>query len=400
MKTTFKLSLYWFFVMGALGVFFPFFSLFLKENVGLSGGQVGIVLAILPLTGMFAQPLFGQIADRSGKRTRLLALLAIGTAFGYLLMPLPATFCGILLATTVLALFSSSLIPMGVSVSMALLAENGLPNFGRVRVFGTIGFLVTVVSTPVFLDFLFPEKRPETALFGPSRIGLGFIFVYAALLVSLAAMVAWLLPREGSVSSRAAKREYRVLLTHAPFLKVLVVVFLIFFFLQGPLNLFPILISERGGDTGTISHMWIFMLIPEIPLVACANRAFGLLSLRFVIAFAALAGGIRSLVCALSPGLGPLYLAQMLHGIVVVGLFVGAPQYVERAVPENLRTTGQSLLTMLGASTGGIISSSLSGLLYERYGIEAPFLLGGIGMIAVGTMAPSLLKQKHQTAAS
>jgi PPP family 3-phenylpropionic acid transporter len=399
-KTTFKLSLYWFFVMGALGVFFPFFSLFLKENAGLSGGQVGIVLAILPLTGIFVQPLFGQVADRSGKRTRLLALLALGTAFGYLLMPLPATFYGMLLATTVLALFSSSLIPMGVSVSMALLAEKGLPNFGRVRVFGTIGFLVTVVSTPIILEFLRTQVPSEMAIFGSSRTGLELIFIYAALLVSLAAMAAWLLPRGGSVSSRAAKREYRALLTHAPFLKVLMVVFLIFFFLQGPLNLFPILISERGGDTGTISHMWIFMLIPEIPLVAFANRAFGLLSLRWVIAIAALAGGIRSLVCALSPGLGPLYLAQMLHGIVVVGLFVGAPQYVERAVPENLRTTGQNLLSMLGASTGGIISSSLSGLLYESFGIEAPFLLGGIGLIALGLMVPNLLKQEHQTAAS
>ena len=34
-----RLSLYWFCTLGALGVYFPYFSLYLKENVGLSGGN-------------------------------------------------------------------------------------------------------------------------------------------------------------------------------------------------------------------------------------------------------------------------------------------------------------------------------------------------------------------------
>ena len=36
------ISLHWYFALGALGVFFPFYSLYLRENAGLSGTEVGL----------------------------------------------------------------------------------------------------------------------------------------------------------------------------------------------------------------------------------------------------------------------------------------------------------------------------------------------------------------------
>jgi hypothetical protein len=41
----------WFFCLGGLGIFFPFFSLYLRENAGLSGSQMGLVLSMVPLIG-------------------------------------------------------------------------------------------------------------------------------------------------------------------------------------------------------------------------------------------------------------------------------------------------------------------------------------------------------------
>ncbi len=76
------LTLFWFTYFGSLGVFYPYFTLYLRENAGLTGTQVGMVLAISPLIGMFAQPLWGQVADRTGARTRVLAFLTLGTALG------------------------------------------------------------------------------------------------------------------------------------------------------------------------------------------------------------------------------------------------------------------------------------------------------------------------------
>ena len=72
----------WFFCLGGLGVFFPYYSLYLHENAGLDAAQVGIVYAVLPMVGLLAQPFWGQIADRTGSRSRVLSFLAAGTAVG------------------------------------------------------------------------------------------------------------------------------------------------------------------------------------------------------------------------------------------------------------------------------------------------------------------------------
>ena len=56
MPRTRQLSACWFCILGAAGIYFPYFTLYLKENVGLTGTEVGAVFATVPLVGMFAQP--------------------------------------------------------------------------------------------------------------------------------------------------------------------------------------------------------------------------------------------------------------------------------------------------------------------------------------------------------
>ena len=62
MSRLLALSLLWLFVLGGLGAFFPFFSLYLRENAGLSGMQVGAVMSIPPL-GEPATPYFEQLVE-------------------------------------------------------------------------------------------------------------------------------------------------------------------------------------------------------------------------------------------------------------------------------------------------------------------------------------------------
>ncbi|MFN2425747.1 MAG: MFS transporter, partial [Candidatus Binatia bacterium] len=83
MPPSLVLSLYWFAMLAALGTFFPLFSLYLSDNLGLSGLETGLITAALPLAGMVAQPLWGAFADRSGSRVRILTLVTAGAGAGY-----------------------------------------------------------------------------------------------------------------------------------------------------------------------------------------------------------------------------------------------------------------------------------------------------------------------------
>jgi PPP family 3-phenylpropionic acid transporter len=387
----FKLSTYWFFVMGALGVFFPYFTLFLKENIGLSGSQVGLVFATVPFVGIFAQPFWGQIADRTGSRTRLLSLLALCSIFGYAGLIFPTTFFWMMAASALLAVFATSLIPMGISVSMAILSGKGVPNFGRVRVWGSVGYLLAVVGTPLLLGYLQNQANWRPTPGGPSEPGLEYIFLFAALSVAGASFVAWRLPRRGSVSSKAARDDYRILLRHGPFLRVLAFMFGVFFFIHGPMVIFPIYVRSLGGSMASVSYMWIWMILLEIPLVASTHKIYKWIGPRWMVGIAALAAGIRWMVCAFATDLNVVYPVQLLHGLVIAGLLVAAPLYVEGLVPHRLRSTGQGLLTMVGPITAGILSTSLCGFLLDHFGPNAPYLMGGVGALVMCCIAPILL---------
>ena len=122
-----SISLFWFTFFGALGVFFPYYSLYLKENAGLTGTQLGLVLSVMPLVGIVAQPFWGQVADRTGARGRLVAFLSMVSAAGFVLLGLAQGFVPILLAAVFLACFSTPVIPLSVSVALAAFRYSGPP---------------------------------------------------------------------------------------------------------------------------------------------------------------------------------------------------------------------------------------------------------------------------------
>jgi len=337
----------WFFCLGGLGVFFPFYSLYLHENAGLDASQVGVVCAVLPLVGLFAQPFWGQIADRTGSRSRVLSLLAIGTGFGYAALYFWEGFASLLFGTAILACFSTALIPACVAVTLALTKGASRHAFGITRTWGTIGFLSVVVLFPPVLHYSQSIRGLVKTEGGPSEPGLEIMFLVAGLLLLICGLIVRRLPRTEALVVRAQRGDWRRLLHHRPFVRLLVFALLAYFFLQGPMILFPLFVRAHGGSLDWISWMWIPMLIVEIPLIALLGETIARIGARGLLASGVIAGGLRWLVCGLSSDLTWIFAIQILHGITVAGLLLGAPLYVDAVVPERLRSTGQGMLAMI-----------------------------------------------------
>ena len=353
MRQATPLALFWFLIMGALGVFFPYYGLYLRENIGLDGFQVGVVFATLPLVGFFVQPLWGIVADRSGLRIRVLAVLASGSAVGYFFLGRVESFPALVGITVLFAFFSRALIPMTVSVSLAVL-QGSQHAFGIIRAFGTLGFFCAVLGFPWLLASLPPPAVFQTTHLGlPSEPQLGILFPLAAGLTLCATASALTLPHRGPVALRALQGEWRSLLSQGPFLRVTLVGFLAFFFLHGPMDIFPIYIRDRGGDIETIRNMWCVMLIPEIIFMTLLGTSVRRLGARGLLAVGIGAGAIRWLFLSQVTALPLLYPIQVLHALTVTGLFLGGPLYLEATIPPQLRSTGQALFSMISMGLGG-----------------------------------------------
>ena len=386
-----RLAIFWFLYMVGLGIFFPYFSLYLKENLDLSGTQVGLVVAVMPLVGLFTQPLWGSLADRSGSRRLVLCLVAAGMAVGNLWLAFLDGFYTVLLGTAGLAIFSTVVLSMATAVSLGSVAHLGPHAFGHVRMWGTLGFLSAVVTFPRFL-----ESTQDIVLFGLRWQGLERMFPITALFTGAAALMALLLPQVPALRLRSERGDLSRLLRHPPALRLLILVLAAHICLQGPINLFPLYISERGGDAAMIGSMWVFMLLLEIPLIGFSGTTLRRLGPRGLLTLGLVAEGIRWSVSAFATDLALVRAVQLLHGVGVAGIIIGAPLYLEQAVPERLRATGQSLISSAGFGAGAILSISLGGVLFDHYGATIPYALSGLGALTLGVLLFRILPEPYR----
>lgn len=384
--------MYWFVLFAGLGVFFPFYSLYLDENAGLTGTQVGLVMASVPLTGMLAQPLWGLAADRSGRRARLLAVLTACSALGYAGLYWALDFSSLLAVTMVLSIFATAVVPLCISVCFSLLSDSGPRAFGHTRVWGTVGFLVAVVSFPAALDALHTRGWVGRTMPGTTEPGLEIMLPLTAILTIVAAGIATRLPdRSVEHGPRMRAGEWRTLLTHGPFLRFLLFVLGSYLFLQGPTSLFPLFVRSLGGNMDSVSYLWVLMVALEIPLVAYSGAGFARLGPRVLLAIGVGCGALRWLVSGLVEDWRVIYAVQALHGVTVGGLIIGAPYYVDAIVPPRLRSTAQGVLSMAGVSLGGILSNLLTGALIDHFGARAPAILGGAGALLLTFLLPTMV---------
>jgi MFS family permease len=166
--------------------------------------------------------------------------------------------------------------------------------------------------------------------------------------------------------------------------------------LQGPMAMFSIFVRAHGGSVDTVSHLWVLMIALELPLIALSGASIERVGARGLLAIGLVAGGVRWLICGFAPESSWMGPAQVLHGVVVAGLVIGSPLYVEAVVPERLRATGQNLLAMIGVSVGGLLSNLASGVLIDVAGPDAPYRLGGFGALAVAALLPWWLPAPHR----
>src|SRR5262249_21314656 len=209
---------------------------------------------------------------------------------------------------------------------------------------------------------------------GAGEPGLGVAFPLASALVFAAAVVALALPRRGAVAARAERGDWRRLLRHGPYLRLLLFSLAAYVCLQGPLTIFPLFVRARRGSPAAVSGMWVPMLLLEIPLVALSGASLGRFGARGLIAIGVVAGGVRWLACGLGHDLAWLYPVQCLHAVTVAGFILGAPLYVEAVAPGELRPARAGLRTVGSASLRGGAPDPAPRRLLQRRRAPAPRL--------------------------
>ncbi|MFC5407020.1 MFS transporter [Cohnella soli] len=339
--------------------YFALFALFISflpvysAKVGISGTQIGLMLAFGSLVSIFAQPLWGMVSDKARTIKKILILLlAVSSIVGMLLYRAEAAWSLVLLVA-LMNVFYLPTDPLVESLNFQT-AEREKVGYGSVRMFGALGY-ACVSLTAGYATKLWGMNSLSWIFFGMSVI---------ALLLALG------LSDVNTSASRPSLKHLKNFLfqshTWLFFLLVLIVA------IPHKMNdtFIGLYMEQLGGDVRLTGVSWFVMTITETIMFAVSSRwikpgkeatwmaaAAGLYALRFLLS--SLAGSPYVLV-----GL------QVFQGLTFVLFYVGAMQYLYRIVPEQWKSTGQTVLTATFFSVSGIIGSSAGGWLIDEFGGE------------------------------
>jgi PPP family 3-phenylpropionic acid transporter len=362
--TRFKLSYLLFFA--AIGILFNYYALYL-QRVGLSGTQVGIVLAVLPLARVLSQPFWGLIGDIYRLRRVILSAACFGSALAALALDRSDGFGWLLGVTVVLAILNGPIGPFCDALTLEHLErESRRQEFGSLRLWGSVGFAVAsfVIGALVIGDSI-----------------RSIIYLYSGTM-ALMGLVTATLPDVPHSTQATWRGSQSILRGNPSLIRFLVGITLIGTTL-GVVNSYLIVYLTDIGSAGWISGLTFALAgILEVPLMAYASALIQRWGLRAV-----LLGGV-----ALQPLRWMLYTVitipllvvptQLFHSIAMLSLLVAGVLYTDQLLASHWRATGQTIYAAALHGIGPSIGIFAAGAIYEY---------AGIGMVWWACVAANLL---------
>jgi MFS transporter, PPP family, 3-phenylpropionic acid transporter len=163
-------ALFFFGYYGYIGVFSPYASLFFADK-GITVAQIGVLLSLTQVMRIIGPNLWGWVADRSGKRVLVLRATALAAVIAFGGMFLQRNFAGFLVVMIAINLFTSAQGPLSEALMLSEM-RGDLTHYGRVRLWGSVGFILSVMVAGPLLDWRGVGIMPWIAL---ALLGLVFV---------------------------------------------------------------------------------------------------------------------------------------------------------------------------------------------------------------------------------
>jgi MFS family permease len=349
----------------------PFIVLYFQE-LGFSGGQIGLLVGMVPLVTLIGAPLWTGLADAKGQHKRIMSLTILGAILFASIYPFFKALTPIILLSFLYALFSSPITSFADSATMAMLAgENTM--YGRVRLGGTIGWgLVAPLAGLIIQSY-----------------GLRWAFWGYAAIMILVFIVSQKFTFRRHVANASFKEDIQKLLTNRRWL-----FFLSLAFVGGvgftSINsyLFPYM-EELGISRLTMSIALTISTVGELPVLFFANRllkrfgAYSLLGLGMTVT------GVRLLLYAVFNFPAGILIFQLLNGMTFPLVWVAGVSYADENSPQGMKATAQGLFGAMvfgfGAAAGGLVGGLMLGSIGGRwmYLIFGSCVLACVGVITL-----------------
>ena len=372
MNSALRLGVFYAAVFVGTGASLPYMPVWFRTH-GLSGSQIGLLLAAPLLARAITGPLLAIWADGFVLRRSPVALLLLASGVAYTAIGFTSGFGAWFVLWFVAGTLMSTVTPLTDVLTLRRAGREDF-NYGWPRGIGSAAYIVANVGAGAMLA----QTSPDLILIWTAA---------AALLAALAAII--LLPREpvhetGEVLHRRERWQgVGGLLRDRTFLLAALSIGLIqatHAFYYG----FSALAWRREGiGEGMVGLLWGFGVAVEIGFLWFMEPWRRRVGPERLLVMGGVAAVIRWTAFAFSPPLWLLFPLQALHTFTFAATFVGGLQIIERLAPARAATAAQ---TISSALSGGLLiglATLASGALFDLAGARGYLLMAAMGAVGL-----------------
>ncbi len=363
MGVRFRLCVMMFLQYAIWGAWNPVLSDYLLNELGFSGTQVGIIYSLLPLATIVAPFIGGQIADRYFASQKVIAVLQlfgggllifISTVTDYHTMMWLMLFYCLLYAPTLALTNSVAFINL----------KNSEKEFGIVRVWGTIGWIVAGL---VLMGWRHFAQAEEGLALPADTLLLAGAF---SLIMGFQAFSLPHTPPKKEGTKPWAFLEAIKMMKDKNFLAFVIISFvvateLMFYYVLTA----PFLTSDKIGlSSANVPGVMVIAQVAEIFVLAILLPYFiSRIGIRNILVLGVLAWPVRYIIFAIGQPSWLVIASLSLHGFCFVFFFAAAFIYVDTVAPRDIRHSAQSLIMLVTYGIGSYIGSLFAGWIRDLF---------------------------------
>lgn len=365
-----NLSAFYFFYFAYLGAFAPFFALYLT-SVGMNAVEIGVLMALPQLTRILAPHLWGWLADHTGRRIGVVRISGAAGMVAFLGVFVGDSFAWLFAVLFVMMFFWSAALPLVEATTLSKLGDE-TARYGRIRVWGSVGFIAAVVAVGYLID----ATAPRSVLWVIAGLMAGMLLLSFTLSEAKPEphesddLPVWQIVRKPAVLAVIGASALMAA-AHGPYY-----------------TFYTIHLVDHGYTKSAAGWLWALGVICEIGIFIWMSRLYRAFTLRSILIASTLLAALRFVVIGWSADSIVLLLAaQTLHAASFGSFHAAAIGVVHKLFRGRHQARGQAIYGSLAYGLGGTVGGLASGYAWGGLGPALTFTLAaGCGLLAAAVL--------------
>lgn len=363
-----RIAGFYFFYYAFVGMFAPYWSLYLK-SISFDAIDISILMSIPPVMRMIAPNIWGWLADQTGKRLLVVRIAATLSAVCYLGVFATTSFWGLFLVLVLMNFFWSASMPLVEATTLSYLGKN-TAHYGRIRSWGSVGFIASVVGLGYALD----------------HMAIAWL-LWAGVICEIGILVfARQIPPTEVLAHHTDSQPVKQIVLQPRVLALFGACFLMSIAHGAYYTFYSIYLVEHGYTKSAVGGLWALGVICEIGvffLMPWLVRRFGYTRILLVSFSAAV---LRFMLIGWGVDfLSLLLVAQVLHAATFGAYHAASVGLVHEFFQGRHQSKGQALFGSFTYGAGGMLGGLASGPIWQHFGASVLYSCSA-GMALLGLL--------------